>query len=130
MKIVKILWLPVLFILFIATKCEKYSENYITIKNNSNTDIYYLPSFSYPDTLLKQSEYPPAGNKISKHSEDKNITGSPFFEMNKTLIIFIFDADTVEKVPWDTIVKKYYILKRYEVTKQDMENMDWTITYP
>ena len=45
MKIIKILGLPVLFILFITTKCEKYSENYITIKNNSNTDIYYLPSF-------------------------------------------------------------------------------------
>ena len=28
----------------------------------------------------------------------------------------------------NTIVK--YILKRYELTEQDVENMDWTITYP
>ena len=112
-----------------AIKCEKAYENYFTIKNNSNTDIYYLPSFSYPDTLLKQSEYPPAGYKILKHSEEE-IPATPLFDMNKTLIIFIFDADTIENVPWDTIVKNYYILKRYEVTEQDLENLNWTITYP
>jgi len=44
--------------------------------------------------------------------------------------MFIFDAHTIETTPWDSIVKHNMILKRYQLTKTDMEKSNWTITYP
>ena len=130
MKTIRFAGLIGITLLFLAIKCEKAVDNYIIIENRSNDAIYYLLSFYYPDTLLKKSEYPPDGNKILKHEVINNIPGDPCFEVTDTLIIFILNADTVETLPWDTIVERYLILKRYEVTKYDMERVNWTITYP
>ncbi len=43
---------------------------------------------------------------------------------------FIYDAQTLETTPWDTVVKKYMILKRHDLTKKDLDSMGWKITYP
>jgi hypothetical protein len=43
---------------------------------------------------------------------------------------FFLDKEVVDTVPWDTIRSKYLILKRYDVSFDDMEKMNWTITYP
>jgi hypothetical protein len=54
--------------------------------------------------------------------------------MNKvqvdTIMIFIFDAKIIETVPWDTIRTKYLVLKRYDLNLQDLQRLNWTITYP
>jgi hypothetical protein len=43
---------------------------------------------------------------------------------------FIFDKQTVVEQPWDTIVENNLVLKRYDLSLQDLESMNWTITYP
>lgn len=46
------------------------------------------------------------------------------------IMYFIYDANTLETVPWDMVVKNYLILKRYDLSLEDLQGMDWTITYP
>ena len=43
---------------------------------------------------------------------------------------FIYDACILETTPWDTIKAKYIVLKRYDLSLQDLQQMNWTITYP
>jgi hypothetical protein len=45
------------------------------------------------------------------------------------MLLFIFDADVIEKTPWDTIVKYDMFLKRYQFTKDELEKMNWEIVY-
>jgi len=89
-----------------------------------------LPSYYFPDTLLKIEERPSAGNKIIPDNKTVFSPGSDAFENNSTIIFFILDADSIETLPWDTIVKRYIILKRYEVTQSYMSEHNWSITYP
>jgi F0F1-type ATP synthase membrane subunit a len=88
---------------------------------------------SYPDTSLSMVNAIPyyKGNlwqKILAH-DGKN-EGRDIFNLNSTILVFIFNANTIETTPWDNIVKHYMVLKRYQTTKNDMEKSNWTITYP
>jgi hypothetical protein len=47
-----------------------------------------------------------------------------------TFMIFIFDADTLEQVPWDKVRSEYKILKRYDLSLQDLKDRDWKVVYP
>lgn len=45
-------------------------------------------------------------------------------------MLFIFKYDTVRETPWDTIVSKYMVERRYDLTLSTLDSLDWTITYP
>ena len=45
-------------------------------------------------------------------------------------MIFLFSKDTIDQVPWDRIRDEYLILRRYDLTLEDLEAMNWTIEYP
>ncbi len=45
-------------------------------------------------------------------------------------VLFYYDENIVNTIPWDTIRTKYMILKRYDLSIEDLERMNWTITYP
>ncbi|MBN2610728.1 MAG: hypothetical protein JXB00_04150 [Bacteroidales bacterium] len=49
---------------------------------------------------------------------------------DKVLMLFLFNKSTVEEVPWSTIREEYLVLRRYDLTKEELVAMDWTITYP
>jgi len=119
-----------IFILFVASDCHRKDFRYIYLENLSEKQIYYLPSFNYPDTLLKVEEKPPVSNKIGTNDKTVFGPGSDIFENYHTIIFFILDADSVEILSWDTIVKRNIILKRYEVTQSYMSDHNWIITYP
>jgi hypothetical protein len=44
--------------------------------------------------------------------------------------IFIYDAKLVQTTPWDSVVGKYLVLKRYDFSLQDLEKMNGIVTYP
>ena len=46
------------------------------------------------------------------------------------LMLYLFSRDTIEQVSWDRIVDEYLILRRYDLTLEDLEDINWTITYP
>ena len=47
-----------------------------------------------------------------------------------TFMIYVFDANILNTIPWDTIRKYDMYLKRYDLSLQDLKNSNWTITYP
>ena len=129
-KMMNLFALFALFVALSATTCTKNEyHRYIHLQNNSNKPIYFLGTFSFPDTTLLSEKYKPVKAYKLMPSE-KNIIETKVFAYNPTLQVFIFDATIIEQEPWDSIVKKYKVLKRYQFTKQEIENRDWTVTYP
>jgi hypothetical protein len=72
-------------------------------------------------------------NKVGVHSIQQDYYGAPskgLFRDIDTLSVFIFDAQVLENTPWDTVKAKYIILKRYDLSLDDLNKLNWTITYP
>lgn len=110
------------------SSCDRNKEGhkYIYIKNNLNKAIYYRFSYTFPDTTLKNSD----NNNYKINPGVQIYTTASSFVYNPTIQLFIFDADVVEKEPWDSIVIHYKVLKRYQFTEGDLQKNNWTITYP
>ncbi|MZQ50376.1 MAG: hypothetical protein GT598_15370 [Bacteroidales bacterium] len=121
--------------LLILVQCDPWDFK-MKITNNSNSTIYFFDSFAYPDTIIRPEENPiniPETNSVLPGSTRANrMRGSweSKFEIRDTLMIFIFDETTLRTVPWDTIRKNYMILKRYDLSLEDLVKMDWRVTYP
>jgi hypothetical protein len=136
--IIKSIFLMIVTVLLCRCVDRNENENchkHVTIINNSNLPIYYGRSGRYPDTITLYPD--PTGDqnfKIEAYSvgEDRKYRDclEKDFESQRTWMYFIFDSHLLETTPWDTVVKKYMILKRYDLTLEDMVKSDWTITYP
>ncbi len=128
MKNIKIIIAGLLIMmLFSASDCHNKDYEYFFIKNLYNRAIYYSTSDYYPDTSIVK-EYRSIG-PINPTEEIYFDAGYDGFKRKDTLIFFIFDAETIEQVPWDTIISKYMILKRFELSEEDVRNMNDTITF-
>lgn len=132
-----ILLIPILF----SGTCKRDDESChhrITINNNADEDVFFQVGLIYPDTTLSDNDNPlPAGNyyKCLANSFAVDFTSSCwesyFYNApSDTLMIFIFDSNILETVPWDTVCANYMILKRYDLSLKDLQNTNWTITYP
>jgi len=129
----------IIALITISTKCYKNRvdcHQIIYVNNNSNNTIYFYRGNYYPDTSIKNFNPVLSGNtyKVDEQSVTKNYSRGCYeddfqYSHNK-LIYFIFDANTLETTPWDTVRAKYLILKRYEFTLEDFQNNNFTITYP
>ena len=121
-----------LFFCLMATTCKKDEKRggHIYVKNNSGNVIYYVESFSFPDTTLVQVNKPVPGDKVNPGQQGTIIAGKGVFSLNKTFQIYVFDASVIETESWDTVIANYKVLKRYIYTEQDLEKQNWTITYP
>ncbi len=103
------------------------------VKNNSQKSIAFLVSYNYPDTII-----PDAYNKIrgvspgSKTSYDSKEKWEDVFSKlpADTLSIFIFDGDTLSKYDWQVVRNNYKILKRYDISLDDLYNNNGIIAYP
>jgi hypothetical protein len=141
-----------------ASKCEFTMEtptyNWF-IENKSNHDINFFLALGihsleyifteYPDTILP-NQY------ISKDSIDiyKIISGTKqliYISINKkwedcikelsadTLSVYIFHTDTLQKYTWEEVRQDYKILRRYDLSSDDItslriKNGAPVITYP
>ena len=47
-----------------------------------------------------------------------------------TLSIFIFSTDTLNKYSWEEVRRDYKILRRYDLSIQDLELLDYKVYYP
>jgi hypothetical protein len=102
-------------IIFLLTSChnkEKDCPNHLSISNNTAKDIYFSLQGGYPDTTI--GSYNPIGSpydyKIIANSEKQISPGRNFcinddLKIYPTLELFLFDANTLLTVPWDTIRK-------------------------
>ena len=89
----------------------------------------------YPDSLPETNDYIiydirnviQPGIKI-RHcpSWEAYFKDQPF----DTLSVFIFHTDTLNKYSWEEVRDGYKILKRYDLGKDDLENMHHQLVYP
>jgi hypothetical protein len=104
------------------------------INNNSNVSVFFTRSNAFPDTSLSDIGFCCSDKLNPKTSCVSNLLDGWEDEFkrneNKMLMIFVLDAQVVETVPWDTVEKQYPVLKRYDLTMEDMDSLNWTITYP
>lgn len=142
----KILFL-VTSVLFIGSTCNKKEEvchKTISFINKSDEAIYVSCDTHYPDTLyfghysgLTSNAYT---NKILANTKsDRPLQNRDCWETDfnyediipsDTLMVYVFDAQILENTPWDSVVSNYLVLKRYDLSLQDLQNMSWAITYP
>ena len=138
----KILIITFIPLLLISSNCNddfkgKYDYR-LKIRNDSKQNIYFDIGFDYPDTSLNFGN--PINNKNTLYvtmNNEQTIRSSTRWEYlfsdylpSDTLMLFVFDAKAIESTAWDTIQKKYLILKRYDLSLYDLEDLNWTITYP
>ena|SRR5208283_1311273 len=136
MKKIKICIFYFLAILSLASNCKHPlvdHDYFIKVQNNTNTSIVYLVSNNYPDTLIPNQYNNLSGIRPHDYtpytsSEDWTIV----FAQTKAgkLSFFFFNIDTLSKYGWQNVISYYRILKRKDVTYQDVENNQWIVTYP
>jgi hypothetical protein len=133
--------LPILLIALVSfgDTCSKNSPDcheYYTIKNDSNGAIYFRWS---RDSALNSLSYSPGSSPVeykcaAKGNAKDNRRGCYEAEINlsslKKINIWIFDANIIETVQWDTVKKNYLILKKYSLTKEQLDSANWIINYP
>ena len=128
----------VLFLTACRLEYRNTSSNHqvIRICNNSDMDIYFRQGnceggiFDSYDISATPQMY-----KIYAY-ECKN-EYSPSFEVDmeywcselKISYVF-FDAKIVETIPFDTVFKYNMMLGSKIFTKEQLDSLDWTITYP
>lgn len=130
-----------IFILLIlaVSGCRKdYYDTRLNFVNNSDSSIYVSISDFYKDTSYVYVNYYP-GNapekyKIQPYETKTSIkpigTWERVYEEQDTLAFYVFDAQVIETTPWDTVKAKYLVLKRYDLSLDDLQRMNWIITYP
>jgi hypothetical protein len=122
-----------IFIIVTIVGCDRDLKN-IRFVNNSSIPIMVAYSKVYPDTSLSNIGFC-GDERIYPHkyciSYERNGWESEFNDNEFDILnFFVLNADIIDNTPWDTVVKYHMALKRYEYTVQDMDSLDWTITYP
>lgn len=112
-------------------------DSVITFVNKSSQDILFDYEFGkYPDTALR-IESPFVDRAISELLcvKANGIKVHPEYwitELEETklpITIFLFSKDTVNKIPWTKIRNEYKILKRLELSRGELDSLNWQITY-
>jgi hypothetical protein len=128
-----------LFLLLASCNPNKFT---IDLKNNSTKSLYFTYSYTYPDTSVDNNIYLPPGSTrtpsvvvapgeliniiYSKVSIDEFYAHIPSGKFQ----VLVYDASVVKTTPWDTVVAKYLVLKRYELTSGDVARTRGVISYP
>jgi len=136
----------VLFVLLaiaavMMTQCDVnlIPERYLvlfTFRNNSSDSLVYVVNYEYPDTLIPYVGYwaeyaPPLKDTIYNYENSRKY----FFNHYSYIHIYVFIMkdwyqfyDTHELN--ENILKYNLHKKSYELTKEWLEQHDWTVTYP
>lgn len=126
--------LIILSIILCGASCEKLVDHayIIKIQNNSKDTIQFYESYNFPDTVMDIIKPRLKMVYSSKYSslESKKDWDEVLVPPKDTISIFILSKDTVDRYSWDKIRNDYNILKRYDLSLQDLEQMNWTIEYP
>lgn len=149
----KIITLYLIELAILINSCEILEPDHkIAFVNNSDSDIYCPWSSHYPDTLKidYQSVVGDHWCRISAHSTVSNIIPGTADWVSiigtipsDTLLIFVLDASRMDSigpglVNWNSLYgsmddKQMYdwlVKKHFTLSVEDLERLDWTITYP
>jgi hypothetical protein len=125
-----------------TTSCgNKIGREIIGLQNNYRDTIYVLAAWAgmehvYPDTALPINRlgmrYVPPGTKgvISETGMGGNWASSFLTLPSDTLSIYLLDAKILSLYDWSQIRDNYMILKRFDLSFQDLKSSNYIITYP
>ncbi|MGV8091904.1 MAG: hypothetical protein AB2L24_08580 [Mangrovibacterium sp.] len=132
---VKYVLAMIIMIVYSNNSCELLGDHVYRfwILNNSNEALNFLVSYNYPDTII-----PDTYDKVkSLNPNDKTPYDSKkkweevFYELPAdTLSIFIFSRNTIINQEWEKILENYMVLKRYDLSIEDLEEQNWVVAYP
>jgi hypothetical protein len=137
--------LIVLSFVAMASTCKNEDENHhrtIEVINNSEKAIYANFDFAYPDTLAPgvPSSSEPSIYKVEPHERNTSaLWQRDFWELifrdfryekqipSDTLMVFIFDVELLDS---HTTHINNTVIQRYDLSLQDLQRINWTLTYP
>ncbi len=136
-------YLVIIFIILIG--CEQIAMDYsypLSVKNNSNHSIHLYINDNenfvsiYPDTIISNFSERISQQILSKETKDI-AGGSASWESifrisvpSDTLSIFVIHSDSLNKYSWNEIRNNYEVLKRFDFSLQDLEDLNYLIDYP
>ena len=111
---------------------QNNSSHAVGVYLNDDEDYVAL----YPDTLI--SDFEERLGIVENGKKERVAGGSATWESifesssvpSDTLSLFVFHVDTLAKYDWESIRKDYNILKRYDLSLEDLEQLNFTIIYP
>ncbi|WP_298900883.1 hypothetical protein [uncultured Psychroserpens sp.] len=131
----------ILFTMLISlASCEVSMDNryFITVENDTDETLqFHVASenspVKYPDTILPMNmddiSLPSVTRTVnwgnSRRWEDR-VDALP----SDTLSIYFFHPDTLSTYSWDEIRDDYNILKRYDLSIEDLQALNFRVTYP
>lgn len=137
----------VLMSAFVLLGCCKLKNSdciyQLTVTNNTSRNLRILRNHYFPDTLqmfsgTSNTYFLEPNSSIIINAgvaKCKEITcWEPLFGSNKyggipsgVLMIGVVDEDTINTIGWETVKANYQLLKRYDLTFQDLNNLNWNI---
>jgi hypothetical protein len=137
MKIIQVFGLLCFGLFLNSCFKDKEEDTKIRVMNNSNDTIYMSFTTEFPDTLFIHMSNPlnnPQFSLIRPSSMQDKFYNSPskgiFSDKIDTLSVFIFSKYVLMNYQWDIVKSKYMILKRYDLGLNDLEKLNWIVTYP
>jgi len=130
-------------LLFTAMDCTKDGPNAhhrIKFYNDADYAIYHGEDFNYPDTSLLhvQDVTIPGWNlKVEPHHRSHNdalmqwdpyeiLFGNDF----DTLMVFVFNADSLTFYGWDYAKNNNLVLQRYDLSLSNLQQLNWSLHFP
>ncbi len=136
--------LSCLFFITVCLQCENLAMDkkypIYLINNFSHPIGFYFATGGqygtfYPDPLPETNQY--VTYKLDSGKRfiyDSGLSWEKAFKEGvfpkDTLSVFIFSTDTLNRYSWDEVRSGNKILKRYDLSLDDLIQMNWTITYP
>ncbi len=122
----------ILSIMLCSGSCDFFLDvfYFFDVHNNSSDTVWCYSSYNYPDTSLSLDK--PRLRGIKPGGYTKIINDEKFEDAlpRDTLIVFILSQDTVDAYDWAQIRDDYKIIKRYDLSISELDEMSWTIKYP
>ena len=97
-------------------------------------------SFTYPDTSLVETRVTRLWEAIPIKKDEEVLTfemgtssWSKFFKQSvpsDTISFVVYDWEVLENTEWEEIRDNYMILKRYDLSLEDLQKLDFTLYYP
>jgi hypothetical protein len=130
------IFLLIVILTMSMTQCEK-EENFadLIIHNTSHdTILWYDKGGEASDTLLwDYNIFPTSGEKeINRILPNSTINlRDEYLPIGNSFVhLFLFSKRQIDTIPWDTIRDNYLILRRYDLSKDDLVNGGWEVSYP
>jgi hypothetical protein len=129
------------YLIFSAVTCTKDTDDehhHILFCNETDYNVYLARSYDYPDTSLLHTQNvmtPGWYRAVESHNyNNEALTSrgsyeSKFISMD-TLIVFVFNADTLSDYGWDNVKDCYKVAQRYDLSLSDIQNLNWKLAFP